>query len=74
VFVPLSATPGLVVSAAGAAWVVFFPDQRQRAVLRVVGTAPPEEVPLASVPGAIAPAADGVCVASHNPGALRKIC
>jgi hypothetical protein len=62
------------VSAAGAAWVVFFPDQHRRAVLRVVGTSPPEEVPLTSVPGALAPAADGIWVASHNPGALSKIC
>jgi hypothetical protein len=74
VVVQLDATPGVVVSAAGAAWVVFFPDQRRRAVLRVVGTSPPEEVPLASVPGAIAPAPDGVWVASRNPGALSKIC
>jgi hypothetical protein len=74
VVVPLDATPGVVVSAAGAAWVVFFPDQHRRAVLRVVGTSPPEEVPLTSVPRAIAAAADGIWVASHNPGALSKIC
>jgi hypothetical protein len=74
VVVPLQATPGVVVSAAGAAWVVFFPDQRRRAVLHVVGTSRPEEVPLAGVPGAITPTPDAVWVATHDPSVLSKIC
>ena len=73
--VPLDATPGSVASAAGAAWVVFFPDQRRRAIIRVSGTPPsPETVPVRGVAGAIAPASDGVWVATHDPNGLSKVC
>jgi len=40
----------------------------------IVKLSPSGRVALASVPGAIAPAADGVWVAPHNPGALSTIC
>ena len=73
--VPLDATPGAVASAAGATWVVFFPDQRRHAILRVSGTPPvPETVPLRGVPGAIAPTSNGVWVAEHDPNELSKVC
>jgi hypothetical protein len=73
--VPLEATPGGIASAAGAAWVVFFPDQRRRAILRVSGTPPvPQTVPVRGLPGAIAPASDGVWVAEHDPNELSKVC
>lgn len=73
--VPLDATPGVVASAAGAAWVVFFPDQRRRAIIRVSGTAPrPETVAVRGLPGAIAPASEGVWVAAHDPNELNKVC
>lgn len=73
--VPLDATPGVVAFAADAAWVVLFPDQRRRGVLRVSGTPPvPEKVPLRGLPRAIAPAPGGVWVAEHDPNELSKIC
>ena len=73
--VPLDATPGVVASAAGATWVVFFPEQRRRAILRITGTPPvPETVPLRGLPGAIAQASDGVWVAQRDPNELSKVC
>lgn len=73
--VPLDATPGSVAYAAGSAWVVFFPDQRRHAILRVSGMPPvPETVFLRGLPGAIAPASDGVWVAAHDPNELSKVC
>jgi hypothetical protein len=73
--VPLDATPGSVDFAAGSAWVVFFPDQRRHAILRVSGTPPvPETVPVHGLPVAIAPASDGVWIAEHDPNELSKVC
>jgi hypothetical protein len=73
--VPLDATPGSVAFAAGSAWVVFFPDQRRHAILRVSGTPPvPETVPVHGLPGAIAPASDGVWIAERDPNELSKVC
>jgi hypothetical protein len=73
--VPLDATPGSVAYAGGSAWVVFFPDQRRHAILRVSGMPPvPETVPLRGLPGAIAPASDGVWVAERDPNELSKVC
>jgi hypothetical protein len=54
---------------------VFFPDQRRRAILRVSGTPPvPETVLMRGLPGAIAPASDGVWVAQRDPNELSKVC
>ncbi len=73
--VPLDATPGVVAAAAGAAWVVFVPDQHRRVILRVSGAPPaPETVTVRGFPGAIAPAPDGVWVAEHDPNELSNVC
>jgi hypothetical protein len=54
---------------------VFFPDQRRHAILRVSGTPPvPETVPVHGLPGAIAPASDGVWIAERDPNELSKVC